>query len=146
MSFANCGLPYHVGGVIEDRESLLLQTPASLDRTVRARRARRTTRPCASTATAASSSSATSPRATLVELPYDALVLSPGARPVRPPIPGIERALSLRDIEDTDALVAATGGARTAVVIGGGFIGLEMAENLVHRGIDVTARRGAPSR
>ena len=69
------------------------------------------------------------------ELPYDALILSPGASPVRPPIPGIERALSLRNVEDTDALVAAVRDARTAVVIGGGFIGLEMAENLVHLGL-----------
>ena len=74
----------------------------------------------------------------LVELPYDALVLSTGARAVRPPIPGIERALSLRDVEDTDALVAATVGARTAVVVGGGFIGVEVTENLVHLGLDVT--------
>jgi NADPH-dependent 2,4-dienoyl-CoA reductase/sulfur reductase-like enzyme/rhodanese-related sulfurtransferase len=71
-------------------------------------------------------------------LHYDALVLSPGARPVRPPIPGIERALSLRDIEDTDAMVEAATDAHTAVVIGGGFIGVEVAENLVHRGISVT--------
>ena len=83
-------------------------------------------------------SCATSSPATLVELPYDALVLSTGARAVRPPIPGIERALSLRDVEDTDALVAATVGARTAVVIGGGFIGVEVTENLVHLGLEVT--------
>jgi NADPH-dependent 2,4-dienoyl-CoA reductase/sulfur reductase-like enzyme/rhodanese-related sulfurtransferase len=137
VSFANCGLPYHVGGVIEDRASLLLQTPTSLGRRfgldVRVRheavaidRARRVV-----TVRDLDTGSA-------AHLHYDALVLSPGARPVRPPIPGIERALSLRDIEDTDALVSATAAARTAVVIGGGFIGVEMAENLVHRGLDVT--------
>lgn len=71
------------------------------------------------------------------------MLLSPGARPVRPPIPGIERALSLRDIEDTDALVAASGPARTAVVVGGGFIGLELAENLTRRGIAVTVVEAA---
>ena len=136
VSFANCGLPYHVGGVIERRSALLLQTPQSLrarfnldvrvghevvaiDRTRKVVRVREL---AAEVET---------------ELSYDALVLSPGARPVRPPIPGIERALSLRDIEDTDALVAATGPARTAVVIGGGFIGVEMAENLRHRGLAV---------
>ena len=136
VSFANCGLPYHVGGVIERRSALLLQTPESLrarfnldvrvghevvaiDRTRKVVRVREL---AAEVET---------------ELSYDALVLSPGARPVRPPIPGIERALSLRDIEDTDALVAATGPARTAVVIGGGFIGVEMAENLRHRGLAV---------
>ena len=74
----------------------------------------------------------------VLELPYDALVLSTGARAVRPPIPGIERALSLRDVEDTDALIAATLGARTAVVVGGGFIGVEVTENLVHLGLEVT--------
>ena len=69
---------------------------------------------------------------------YDALILPPGARPVRPPIPGIDRALSLRDIEDTDAMVAAiSGDVRTAVVVGGGFIGIEVAENLRHKGLDV---------
>jgi NADPH-dependent 2,4-dienoyl-CoA reductase/sulfur reductase-like enzyme/rhodanese-related sulfurtransferase len=142
VSFANCGLPYHVGGVIEDRESLLLQTPASLGRrfgldvrvgteAVRIDRARRVV-VVRELATGAES-----------ELPYDHLLLSPGARPVRPPIPGIERALSLRDIEDTDALVAASGPARTAVIIGGGFIGLELAENLTHRGIAVTVVEAA---
>lgn len=63
--------------------------------------------------------------------------MSPGASPIRPPIPGIERALSLRDVDDVDALVAAIPRARTAVIIGGGFIGIAMTENLVHRGLDV---------
>ncbi|WP_147064792.1 FAD-dependent oxidoreductase [Terrabacter aerolatus] len=137
VSFANCGLPYHVGGLIEDRESLLLQTPSSLGRrfgldvrvgteAVRIDRERRVV-VVRELATGTES-----------ELPYDHVLLSPGARPVRPPIPGIERALSLRDIEDTDALVAASRPARTAVIIGGGFIGLELAENLTHRGIAVT--------
>ena len=136
VSFANCGLPYHVGGVIEDRSALLLQTPESLaarfDLDVRVR-------------TEAVSIDAGARKVLLRDLTtgaesslaYDALVLSPGARPVRPPIPGIERALSLRDIEDTDRLVAAVADATTAVVIGGGFIGVEMAENLVHRGLRV---------
>ncbi len=137
VSFANCGLPYHVGGVIERRDALLLQTPASLkarfgldvrvgtEATAIDREQREVTvRNVAS--------------GEVERLPYDALILSPGASPVRPPIPGIERALSLRNVEDTDALVAAAAGARTAVVIGGGFIGLEMAENLVHRGLAVT--------
>jgi len=137
VSFANCGLPYHVGGVIAERDALLLQTPQSLaarfaidvrvrHEAVRIERDRRVVvvRDLDS--------------GTEQDLPYDALVLSPGASPVRPPIPGIERALALRSVEDTDALVAATLSARTAVVIGGGFIGLEMAENLVHRGLATT--------
>lgn len=151
VSFANCGLPYHVGGVIEKRSALLLQTPASLaarfaldvrvhTEAIGIDRAQRTV---------TTRHTRTGEESTL---PYDALVLSPGARPVRPPIPGLERALSLRDIEDTDAIVAAVAHAEhtdergfddeprpraTAVVIGGGFIGVEVAENLVHRGLQV---------
>jgi NADPH-dependent 2,4-dienoyl-CoA reductase/sulfur reductase-like enzyme/rhodanese-related sulfurtransferase len=134
VSFANCGLPYHVGGVIEKRDALLLQTPESLAARfrldVRVRHdAVRIDRDRQVVLARDLNTGAE------LELPYDALILSPGANPVRPPIPGIERALSLRNVEDTDAMVAAAGGAQTAVVIGGGFIGLEMAENLVHRGI-----------
>jgi len=148
VSFANCGLPYHVGGVIAEREALLLQTPASLGarfrldvrvrhEAVRIDRDRRVV------------VVRNLDTGTDEELGYDALVLSPGARPVRPPIPGIERALSLRTVEDTDALVDAVRDAKTAVVIGGGFIGLEMAENLVHRGlatavVEATAQVMAP--
>ncbi|HEX5828875.1 MAG TPA: FAD-dependent oxidoreductase, partial [Candidatus Limnocylindrales bacterium] len=134
VSFANCGLPYHVGGVIEDRASLLLQTPESLatrfaldvrvhHEVTHIDRARKVVRVLDHST------------GTEKDLAYDALVLSPGARPVRPPIPGIERALTLRTVEDTDALVEATRDAASAVVIGGGFIGIEMAENLVRRGI-----------
>lgn len=135
VSFANCGLPYHVGGVIEDRSALLLQTPESLaarfgirvlvhHEVVGINRAERTVELAGPDGQSSES--------------YDALILSPGARPVRPPIPGIDRALSLRDIEDTDAMVAAiSGDVRTAVVVGGGFIGIEVAENLRHKGLDV---------
>lgn len=143
VSFANCGLPYHVGGVIPERDSLLLQTPQSLGRrfgldvrvrheAVRIDRDRRllVVRDLDADTT--------------VELPYDVLILSPGARPVIPPVPGIERALTLRDVEDTDAMVAAVSGAASAVVIGGGFIGIELAENLRHRGLDVTVVEAAP--
>lgn len=137
VSYANCGLPYHVGGVIADRSSLLLQTPESLGRrfaldvrvgheAVEIDRNRKVlvVRDVATGGTE--------------ELAYDALVLSPGARPVVPPIPGIERAFTVRDVEDADAIVSALPGARTAVIVGGGFIGVEMAENLAHRGIDVS--------
>lgn len=137
VSFANCGLPYYVGGVIEERGELLLQTPESLHARfaldVRVR----------TEATAIDRERQivhihdleTGER---TELHYDALVLSPGARPVTPPIPGIERALALRVVEDADALKAAAEQARTAAVIGGGFIGVEVAENLVHLGMQVT--------
>ena len=143
VSFANCGLPYHVGGVIPEREQLLLQTPESLaarfalDVRVKTeateidrRRKIVLARDLVTNGT--------------VEISYDKLILSPGARPVRPPIPGIERALGLRDIEDTDALVAAVDGAHTAVVIGGGFIGIEVAENLIHRGMRVALVEALP--
>jgi len=137
VSFANCGLPYHVGGAIPEREALLLQTPESLESRF------------ALDVRVNSEVTAIDPATHVVsvrdihtdaqyDLSYDALLLAPGARPVRPPLPGIERALALRDVEDTDRIVAAVGDARTAVVIGGGFIGLELAENLAHRGLAVT--------
>ncbi|HMQ65862.1 MAG TPA: FAD-dependent oxidoreductase, partial [Arachnia sp.] len=138
-----CGLPYHVGGVIEERSALLLQTPESL-----AARFRLDVR-VGTEAVAVDPAAKTVTARTLATgdeqvLAYDKLILSPGARPVRPPIPGIERALSLRDVEDTDALVAAVADAKTAVVIGGGFIGVELAENLRHRGMDVTLVEATP--
>ncbi|WP_424346636.1 FAD-dependent oxidoreductase [Kocuria sp. CH-021] len=143
VSFANCGLPYHVGGVIEERSALLLQTPESLGarfgldvrvghEVVDVDRERHVLR----VRDLASGREE--------ERGYDALVLSPGAVPVRPPVPGMERALVLRDIEDTDAVVAAAGGARSAVVVGGGYVGLEVAENLVHRGLQVSLVEAAP--
>ena len=136
VSFANCGLPYHVGGVIAQRDSLLLQTPASLGARfgldVRVRQE-------AVAIDAAGRSVQVRNLATgeVYDLEYDALILSPGATPVRPPLPGIERALTLRNVEDTDALAAAAQQARTDAVTGGGFIGLEVAENLVRKGLQV---------
>ncbi|MFY9262267.1 MAG: FAD-dependent oxidoreductase [Actinomycetaceae bacterium] len=137
VSFANCGLPYYVGGVIEDRNALLLQTPRSLafrfDLDVRCRTEALSIDPEAKTVEVRDIGTDET-----YTLNYDKLVLSPGARPIMPPIPGIERALPLRDIEDTDRMANATRHAKTAVVIGGGFIGIEVAENLVHLGMDVT--------
>ena len=137
VSFANCGLPYHVSGVIKDRAALLLQTPESLAARfgldVRVRHEVLAVHPAEQWVEVRDLDSDE-----LYRLDYDALILSPGATPVRPPLPGIERALTLRNIEDTDALVAASAAARRAVVIGGGFIGLELAENLVHKGLAVT--------
>lgn len=137
VSFANCGLPYHIGGVIPDRDELLLQTPESLAARfaidVRTRQkvvsidkgARTVTVRCADGE---------------YKLAYDDLVLATGAAPVRPPIPGIERAYALRDVADMDEIVDALAGGsvRQAVVIGAGFIGLELAENLTRRGHGVT--------
>ncbi|GAB4083609.1 CoA-disulfide reductase [Myceligenerans cantabricum] len=140
VSYANCGLPYYAGGVIQDRDKLLLQTPESLWSRFRldVRVRHRVTGVDAAARKLTVRDLATGDDS--VES-YDRLVLSPGARPVVPPVPGIERALVLRDVADADRLVAALDGAapaRSAVVIGGGLVGLEVAENLVRRGLDVT--------
>ncbi|WP_439564318.1 FAD-dependent oxidoreductase [Microcella sp.] len=136
VSFANCGLPYHVGGVIADRDSLILQTPASLGARfaldVRVRTEALAIDRDARTVTVRALDTGEEER-----LSYDALVLSPGASPVRIPIPGVERGLVLRDIADMDRIIAAAQDARRVVVAGAGFIGLELAENLRHRGLEV---------
>lgn len=137
VSFANCGLPYHVGGVIEDRASLVLQTPAALGARfgldVRVRTEAVAIDREARTVTARSVETGAEER-----IAYDALVLSTGASPVRIPIPGVERGLALRDLADMDAIIERARDARRVVVAGGGFIGLELAENLRHRGLEVT--------
>jgi NADPH-dependent 2,4-dienoyl-CoA reductase/sulfur reductase-like enzyme/rhodanese-related sulfurtransferase len=135
VSYANCGLPYYVGGVIEEEKDLLLQTPASLHARfrldVRVRTEVLAINPSKKTVAIRNlDSSETS------ELDYDKLILSPGAAPVVPPIPGIERGMTLRTVEDVEKIAASVGKKpANALVIGGGFIGVEIAENLVHRGI-----------
>lgn len=138
VSFANCGLPYYLGGIIEERESLLLQTPASLhsrfNLDVRVRTEAVSIDRDAKTVRVRDLTTGAE-----IDESYDALVLSPGATPVRPPLPGGERMLTLRDIDDVDAAMAElTVTPESALVIGAGFIGLEMVENLVHRGLAVT--------
>lgn len=138
VSFANCGLPYYLGGVIEERSSLLLQTPESLGSRfgldVRVRTEAVAIDRDARTVTARDL--ATGEESVLE---YDALVLSPGSVPIRPPMEGGERMLTLWNIDDVDTAMARLQvKPRTALVIGAGFIGLEMVENLVHRGLDVT--------
>lgn len=136
VSFANCGLPYHVGGVIEQRDALILQTPASLGARfaldVRVLTEAVSIDPQSRTVVARDVRTGRQE-----SISYDALVLSPGASPVRIPIPGAERAHVLRDIADMDAIIAAAQDARRVVVAGAGFIGLELAENLRHRGLEV---------
>ncbi|MER8046746.1 FAD-dependent oxidoreductase [Streptomyces sp. NPDC094032] len=136
VSYANCGLPYHLGGVIEDRDALLLQTPESLRARfaldVRTGHEALAVDPAARTVTVRDLDGG----GTYVES-YDHLVLSPGARPVVPDVPGMDRAMTLRDVTDTDRIAAAAAGAGSAVVIGGGFIGVEVAENLRLRGLKV---------
>lgn len=135
VSYANCGLPYYVGGIIEEERDLLLQTPASLHA-----RFRLDVR-VSSEVTSISRTEKTVAVTNLLsgeiyELSYDKLILSPGASPIIPPIPGVERALTLRTVEDVGRIVARVDQKpATAVVIGGGFIGVEIAENLIHRGI-----------
>ena len=135
VSYANCGLPYYVGGVIENENDLLLQTPASLHA-----RFRLDVRVSTEVLAINPSKKVVAIKNLITgltdELDYDKLILSPGASPVVPPIPGIERGMTLRTVEDVEKIAASV---RTkpasAVVIGGGFIGVEIAENLVHKGI-----------
>ncbi|HEX2955895.1 MAG TPA: DsrE/DsrF/DrsH-like family protein [Chitinispirillaceae bacterium] len=139
ISFANCGLPYHIGKTITDRENLIIQTPKKFKdrfdvdvRTGSEVIAIDTQKKCVSVRTASST----------YEESYDYLVLSPGAAPIRPAVPGIdnEKIYTLRNIPDMDRIksVVDSKEIRRAAVIGGGFIGLEMAEALRHRDIDVT--------
>ena len=135
VSYANCGLPYYVGGIIEEEKDLLLQTPASLHA-----RFRLDVR-VSTEVLAINPSKKTVAVKNLIsgetsEIDYDKLILSPGASPVVPPIPGIERGMTLRTVEDVEKIAASVGkNPASAVVIGGGFIGVEIAENLVHRKI-----------
>ena len=144
VSYANCGLPYYVGGVIEEEEALLLQTPTSLYARFRldVRIASEVTAidPTKKTVQVLNELTGES-----YELNYDKLVLSPGASPVVPPIPGIERALTLRTVEDVEKIFARVEQKpTTAVVIGGGFIGVEIAENLIQKGIATTVVEASP--
>ncbi|HAT1144663.1 TPA: FAD-dependent oxidoreductase [Corynebacterium striatum] len=138
VSFANCGLPYHIGGVIEERQDLLLQTPEALKErfNIDVRVNTRATHVDRAARTVTTESGET--------IPYDDLVLSPGATPFLPPITGIEKAYSLRTVEDVDRIAAALKGRTRAVIIGGGFIGLEMAENLRHRDLSVAVVEATP--
>ena len=144
VSYANCGLPYYVGGVIETEDALLLQTPDSLHK-----RFRLDVR-IASEALSINRANKTIAVRNLMtgeeyELNYDKLVLSPGASPIRPNFPGLERAMTLRTVEDVERIaLAVTGKPKSAVVIGGGFIGVEIAENLIHKGIATSIVEAAP--
>ena len=138
VSFANCGLPYHLSGTIEQRSSLMLQTPASL-----AARFALDVRVNSEVVEINRDAKTVIVRDLQTksdyEESYDYLVLSPGAAPVMPGQPGAERAMSMRDIEDLDRAMAwLESKPTTALVLGGGFIGIEVAENLVKRGIQVT--------
>jgi NADPH-dependent 2,4-dienoyl-CoA reductase/sulfur reductase-like enzyme/rhodanese-related sulfurtransferase len=144
VSFANCGLPYYVGGVIEGEDDLTLQTPESL-----AARFRLDVRVDAEVVSIDREARRVAVRSTITgseeHVEYGDLVLSTGAAPVRPPIPGYERVLTLRTVEDAARMASQVGDQpASAVVIGAGFIGLEVAENLVERGLAVTIVEAAP--
>jgi NADPH-dependent 2,4-dienoyl-CoA reductase/sulfur reductase-like enzyme/rhodanese-related sulfurtransferase len=143
VSYANCGLPYFVGGVIEDEDELLLQTPERLFD-----RFRLDVRVDTEVVEIDAAGHKVATRSTVdgrtESIGYDKLVLSPGAAPVRPPIPGFDRVRVLRTVEDAERLAAdVSGRPRTAVVIGAGFVGLETAENLVRKEIAVTVVEAA---
>ncbi len=145
VSFANCGLPYYVGGEIAGRDVLAVQTPASLrallkldvrtgcealsiDRTGKRVEVRR------------------SDDGSVSWLAYDKLMLAPGASPLRPALPGIDdaRILTLRNLQDMDRIAAAAADGMRAVVVGAGFIGLEMSEQLRRKGLSVRLVELAP--
>ncbi|MDD3242458.1 MAG: FAD-dependent oxidoreductase [Eubacteriales bacterium] len=141
ISYANCGLPYHVGGVIKSRSALLLQTPeamkAKFNIDVRVKNEAVSIDREQQTVTVKRLESGE----TYTE-PYDVLVLATGSSPLRPPIPGISspRIETLWTVPDTDRIRAKVQeeNIRSAAIVGGGFIGLEMAENLRHAGLEVS--------
>ena len=146
VSFANCGLPYHVSGIIEDRESLLVQTPEALYN-----RFRIDVCPHSEVVAINVEKRTITVEGTdgTYEESYDKLILSLGAEPIIPPIKGYDEAenvFTLRNIPDLDAIMANlnTTQPKEAIVVGGGFIGLEMVENLVERGLNVTLVEKAP--
>ena len=145
VSFANCGLPYYIGGVIEKESSLLLATP-ELFRTrygidVLLRHEVRAIDPQQRTVSVTNLETGEQ-----LQLSYNELILSPGAAPLRPPMPGIDLpgVMTLRTVPDANAIrrYIAEHGVRRALVIGAGFIGLEVAENLHHAGIEVSIVEG----
>ena len=144
VSYANCGLPYYVGGVITEEDKLYLQTPESLHKRFRldVRVHHEVTEIAADKKVVIARDLISGSES---EISFDKLILSPGASPVVPQIPGIERALTLRTVEDVlriyDAVEVKP---KNAVVIGGGFIGVEMAENLVHKGIKTSLIEALP--
>ncbi|MCS6851750.1 MAG: FAD-dependent oxidoreductase [Gemmataceae bacterium] len=140
VSFANCGLPYYIGGEITQRDKLLVVTPERFrDRYRLDVRTRSEVQAIDRPAKKVRVRDLATGRD--YDESYDKLILAPGAAPIRPPLPGIDLPgiFTLRSLDDTDRIKAAVDrGARRAVVIGAGFIGLEVVENLVRRGIDTT--------
>ncbi|MBK9434918.1 MAG: FAD-dependent oxidoreductase [Micrococcales bacterium] len=145
VSFANCGMPYHIGGDIPDRDELLVQTPESL-----AANLNLDVRVANEVVAIDTSGKIVQVRdlgaSRTYQLPYDKLVLATGAKPVQPSLPGIDSPLvhTLRNLEDMDRIKAVVdAGSGRAVVIGGGYIGIEMVEALRHREWQVTLLEAA---
>ncbi len=145
ISFANCGLPYYIGGTIKKRDDLLVQTVEAMKSRfnidVRIRSEVINVDTDNKKVTVKSSSKG------IYEQEYDCLILSPGAKAIRPDIPGInsEKIFTLRNIPDTDAIKEFIDkkAVDSAIVVGGGFIGVEMAENLKSKGLNVTVVEAA---
>jgi len=141
VSFANCGLPYYIGGEIAERQKLLVATPPFLARRfridVRTRQEAIRIERSAKSVTVRNHASGET-----YQLAYDKLILAPGAAPLLPPLPGgdASNVFTLRNMEDTDRIKAAADGcvSKRAVVVGSGYIGLEMVEQLVRLGFQVT--------
>ena len=141
VSYANCGLPYYIGGVIEDPEALTLQTPESFFSrfrvTMKVRHEVTALHPERKTVSVKNLETGEE-----FEEPYDKLLLSPGAKPTQPRLPGVglEKLFTLRTVEDTFRIkdYIRQNHPKSAVLAGGGFIGLELAENLRELGMEVT--------
>jgi CoA-disulfide reductase len=139
VSFANCGLPYHIGGVIAERSKLLLHTPTSLKT-----RFNLDVRTFNEVVKINKEEKTVEVRHTITNEiyteSYDTLLLSPGAEPFRPNIPGIDsdKIMTLRNVADMDRIIAKTKHLKNIALVGGGFIGLEVAENLVEKELNVT--------
>lgn len=140
VSFANCGLPYHIGGEIAERAKLLVVTPERLrERYNLDVRIRSSVEAIDRVSKVVRIRELDSGRA--YDEPYDKLILATGAAPIQPPLPGLDLVgiYTLRNLQDMDRIKGAVDqGARRAVVVGAGFIGLELVENFVHRGVQTT--------
>lgn len=146
ISFVNCGLPYYIGETIKERSKLLVQTPEAMK--ARFNIDVRNNSEVTSIDAKNKKVTVNSKTKGVYEETFDYLILSPGAKALRPNIPGInsDKIFTLRNIPDTDAVKAYVDkkGVDSAIVIGGGFIGIEMAENLRDRGLNVTLVEAAP--
>ncbi len=147
VSFANCGLPYHIGNVIENRDSLLVQTPEKLKN--RFNLDVRINSEVISIDGKNKIAKIKKNTGEEYEEKFDYMVLAPGAKPMLPPIKGInnKKIFTLRNINDMDKIKreVAVQGVKNAVVVGGGYVGVETAENLQHIGINTTLIEAAPN-